>query len=339
MVTRGLDVTTGRDNPTVQATDLAVPGALVNDVLNTAPSLAPTTPQEIITELVLGFPGLTQGQDLSQAGFALNAKPTTIFLWIGSNDALLADQKGMPSKMTSTANFTAQYTALIQYLTTKTSAHLVIGNIPDVTALPYLQPATTVLAENSASSSLSVATLSTTLGIQAGDFVNPTGVAEIPNILAGTQMGPIDDAGVLSAAEVTAVQAQVVAYNAVIAQKAQAAGATLVDINALFASIAANGLTVNGVKGTSAFLGGFFSLDGVHPTDTGYAVIANAFIDTMNKAFGKTTPDVDLSATATADPLWPPNIKVQGMSSHAMLMPANAGQALDAILVKDGGAK
>ncbi len=47
VVTRGLDVTTGRDNPTVQATGLAVPGALVNDVLNTAPSLAPTTPQEM----------------------------------------------------------------------------------------------------------------------------------------------------------------------------------------------------------------------------------------------------------------------------------------------------
>ena len=122
------------------------------------------------------------------------------------------------------------------------------------------------------------------------------------------------------------MQAQVVAYNVVIAQQAQAAGATLVDINALFANITANGPIVNCIRGTSAFLGGSFSLDGVHPTNTGYAVIANAFIDTMNKAFQKRIPDVELSAMAKTDPLWPPNIKVQGMSSHAMLIPSMLGR-------------
>ncbi len=53
----------------------------------------------------------------------------------------------------------------------------------------------------------------------------------------GQQKGPITDAGVLSAAEVVTVQAQVTAFNQVIAQQAQAAGATLVDINALFKQV------------------------------------------------------------------------------------------------------
>jgi len=135
--------------------------------------------------------------------------------------------------MTSVADFTTQYTALIKELTTKTKAHLVIGTVPDVTIVPYLTPAATVLAEASAESGLPAATLSVVLGISAGDLVNPEGLSEVTAILTGQQMTPISDAGVLTAAEVTQVQAQVVAFNQVITSQATAAGATLVDTNGL----------------------------------------------------------------------------------------------------------
>ena len=300
--------TTGRDDFGLQPTDLAVPGALVNDVINTVPKLTPTTGQEQINQLVLGYPGFGYGVALSQAQQAIAADPTTIFLWIGNNDALVADLTGMPSSMTSLANFTSQYQALIQLLTTKTNAHLVIANIPDVTLVPYLQPAALILGEYSAATSVPVAALSALLGIVPGDFVTPAGLAQIPLILAGTQKGTITDAGVLSAAEVVTVKAQVVAFNQVIAQQATAVGATLVDINGLFSTIAAQGLTINGVTGTAAFLGGFFSLDGIHPTNTGYAVVANKFIDSMNAGISTKIPDVSLAPIAGTDPLWPPNL-------------------------------
>ena len=308
VITTAPGVTTGRDNPSSQVTDLAVPGAYLNDIANTAPALVPTTGEEIITQLVLGFPGLGLGEDNSQATFAVNAKPTTIFLWAGNNDALAADTSGTSTAMTSVSDFTTQYTALIQELTTKTSAHLVIGNIPDVTLVPYLQPAALVLGEYSAATGYPTATLSTLFGISPGDFVTPEGLDEISAILAGTQKTPLSDPGVLTAAEAATVQANVVAYNKVIAAQAAAAGATLVDINALFTNLAANGLTINGYKGTNSFLGGFFSLDGIHPTNTGYAVVANTFIDAMNAAFKTSIADVDLTTVAAADPLWPPNL-------------------------------
>lgn len=328
-------VTTGRDNPTDQPTDLAVPGAYLTDIQSTAPLPVPVSDQDIITSLVLGYPGLAAGNDLSQTGFAVKAQPTTIFLWAGNNDALVADSSGQPSKMTSTADFTTQYQSLVQLLTAKTTAHLVIGNIPDVTALPYLQAAATVLALTSTQTGIPAATLSTTLGIQAGDFVNSKGLSEIQDIISGKQKGPIDDAGVLTAAEVITTQTQIAAYNTVIAQQAKAAAATLVDINALFKQIATNGVTINGVHGTAAFLGGIFSLDGVHPTNTGYAVVANAYIDTMNTAFNTKIPDADLSAISKADPLWPPNLAVgAARPGTAMLMPANAGKSIDDLLLR-----
>ena len=171
--------------------------------------------------------------------------------------------------------------------------------------------------------------LSGLLGIVPGDYVNPTGLAQIPLILAQTQKGPITDAGVLSAAEVVTVQAQVTAFNQVISQQAQAANATLVDINALFKQVTTSGLTINGYTGTTAFLGGFFSLDGIHPTNTGYAVVANKFIDTMNSAFSSKIPDVALGPVAASDPLWPPNLVPHAVSAHALTMPANAGKSID----------
>lgn len=329
-------ITTGRDNPTAQVTDLAVPGAYLNDIANTAPLVLPTTGQELITQLVLGYPGLGYGEANSQATFAVKANPTTIFLWAGNNDALVADLAGTPTAMTSVADFTTQYTALISELTTKTSAHLVIGNIPDVTLVPYLQPAALILAEYSAATGYPVATLSAILGISAGDLVTPEGLDEITAILTGKQTTPLSDAGVLTAAEAVMVQTQVTAYNQVIAAQAKTAGATLIDINALFSTIASQGLTIGGYTGTSSFLGGFFSLDGIHPTNTGYAVVANTFIDAMNAAFKTSIADVNLATVAAADPLWPPTLAASGAARRPkgmLALPGAAARSLDKVLL------
>jgi len=216
----------------------------------------------------------------------------------------------------------------MQQLTTLTPAHLVIGNIPDVTQVPYLTPAALVLAQASQETGYPTSVLSGILGIVPGDYVNPTGTAQVLPILTGAQKGPITDAGVLSAAEVVTVQAQVNSFNQVIAQAATSAGATLVDINALFKQVSTSGLTINGYTGTTAFLGGFFALDGIHPTNTGYAVVANTFIDTMNSKIGTKIPDVSLSSVAAADPLWPPNLYAPGVGDLGP-MPTGAARGVE----------
>ncbi|MBW4044534.1 MAG: hypothetical protein HIU87_06015 [Acidobacteria bacterium] len=313
-------VTTGRDNPSAQPTDLAVPGHKLNDLINAAPTAAPSTAEDIITNLVLGFP---LGNSNTQLQEAVALQPTTLFVWIGANDALVADDTGMPSSMTQVSSFTTLYTQMMQTLTTKTKANLIVANIPDVTLSPVLTPAATVLAEISASSGIPQATLSAMLGITAGDLVNATGLQEAQKIVASQQQGPIDDAGFLSAAEVLQVQQTIDQYNQVIAQQVAAAGGTLVDIHALFAKLAA-GITINNYNASLNFLGGLVGLDGVHPTNTGYALVANEFIDTMNSSLKTTIPDVDVSAIASADPLFGPNIKPSG--SPNVMIPLNAAQ-------------
>jgi hypothetical protein len=157
-------------------------------------------------------------------------------------------------------------------------------------------------------------------------LLNPEGLAEVAAIAGGTQTTQVSDAGVLTAAEVVIVQQRVTDFNTVSAAQAKTAGATLVDIHALFAGVATSGLSIGGYTGTNGFLGGFFSLDGIHPTNTGYAVVANTFIDAMNAGFSAKIPEVNVATVAAADPLWPPNLGAT--VGAAARLPVGAGMEL-----------
>jgi hypothetical protein len=77
-----------------------------------------------------------------------------------------------------------------------------------------------------------------------------------------------------------------------------------VDVNSLFKTLSANGYTLGNNKHlTTGFLGGLFSLDGIHPTNTGYAILANETIKTMNTKFNMKIPLVSVDTVASTDPL------------------------------------
>lgn len=123
------------------------------------------------------------------------------------------------------------------------------------------------------------------LGIGPGDFVTPEAFPLIVAILANPLLGPLSNSVVLRAAQIAQIQAAVGIYNATIAAEARAHGAALVDIRAILSRIQTQGFVVNGQRLNTSFLGGLFSLDGIHPTNTGYAIIANEFIESLNTSF------------------------------------------------------
>ena len=320
-------VTTGRDSATTQPYDLAVPGHLLNDVINTAPVAAPTTGEELITDLVLGFP---LGNANSQMNEAIALNPTTIFVWAGNNDALQADESGMPSSMTPVSTFTQEFTQLLSTLHTQTKATIIVGNIPDVTAIPYLTPAATVIATVATETGISQTQAATDLGLADGDLVNATGQSEVATAVSQIQLGqtvtPLTDSGFLSAAEVTQVQTTVEQYNTAISQEVSTAGGILVDLHSYFQTLQ-SGITINNYKATTAFLGGLFSLDGMHPTNTGYALIANQYIDALNSSAKTNIAEVDVSTVAASDPLFGPSIKPTGA-----MIPPNAARRTDKVI-------
>jgi phospholipase/lecithinase/hemolysin len=316
-------ITTGRDNPNTPATDLAVPGHTLHDLIYYAPTLTPTTDEDIITDLVLGIP---TGDANTQLAQAVKFNPSTVFLWAGSEDALLADDAGSPSAMTPLASFETDYTFLISTLKARTSAHLVVANIPDVTAVPYMTPAAVVISEIVQATGLPAVVVEGELGIAPGDLINANGLsdleAEVAAVAKGAPPTPLPGSDVLTAAEIVTVQNTINSYNQVIAQQVAAAGGTLVDLHSYIASIS-SGITINGYTANASFLGGLFGLDGIHPTNTAQALLANQFIAATNTAFGLSTPSVNVSAVAAKDPYFPPNIPA---SSAMVRIPTSAAK-------------
>lgn len=125
-----------------------------------------------------------------------------------------------------------------------------------------------------------------------------TTVAGVPaNINVNGISYPLANQYILTKAEVAKVQAATTAYNTAIKSIATAKGLAFVDANAKMAELSkASGIQYNGVKYTATFVtGGTFSLDGVHLTGRGYALIANEFIKQINSKYRSTLPMVNVN--------------------------------------------
>ena len=104
----------------------------------------------------------------------------------------------------------------------------------------------------------------------------------------------LPNGAVLDSKEVADVTTRTSELNNVISSNAQRKDLALFDTNSFFTQVARTGLIINGVNNTTSFItGNLFSLDGVHPTPRGYAVIANEMIKTINYKYGASIPGID----------------------------------------------
>ena len=108
----------------------------------------------------------------------------------------------------------------------------------------------------------------------------------------------LDDQYVLTEKETARVLTATAAYNAAIKSIAASKNLAFVDANAKMIELSgASGIQFDGVKYTATFVtGGTFSLDGVHLTGRGYALIANEFLITINEKYGSTLPMVNVNS-------------------------------------------
>ena len=106
---------------------------------------------------------------------------------------------------------------------------------------------------------------------------------------------PLQDMHVLIPTEVAQIKVATDAYNVSIKAIADAKGLAFVDAKAIMDKLSTTGIVANNFTMTSTFVfGGSFSLDGVHPSPRGYALISNAFIDAINSKYSSTLKKVDL---------------------------------------------
>ena len=277
------------------------------------------------------------GQGVSQVGAAASLHAQVATVWLGSNDLLKVAFSGGAAPVTSPQSMHDDTVAIIRQLQSAGSK-VAVANLVDVMGAatfipqPAYQPtlqayiAGLLIAQGVPPAQAQAAavlystayaaqeTAQTGLGPNGYFTINAlfktlqTAAAQIP--AHALPVAPALTSGdFIADAVANNVKALNASYNVAIGQAATDTGAALVDIHKLFTQIAtAGGAPINPPKCCSlVYRGGLSSLDGLHPSNTGYALIANAFIDTLNASYSLAIPDVNVGAVYATDPYAPGN--------------------------------
>ncbi len=162
------------------------------------------------------------------------------------------------------------------------------------------------------------------------------GLPQLPAGIDTTQpfgfhpQNPWPNSLILDPTEINIAQTAVTGYNAVIQNVANTFGFVLADMNALFNTIRqadfTGGYKVDGMTFKTTYVtGGLFSLDGVHPTSQGHAIIANEFIKAINTNFNANIPKINIATI-------PSSIQLVGKVSYINGYPQIDPKAFDHLL-------
>jgi lysophospholipase L1-like esterase len=290
--------------------NMGIPGAILFDLLDSTYYHPPANPVRDDFNY-MNLIQRTRGTILQQA---LSLQPTIMSVEFGANEVLGPATGGAaPGNGTGTAYAQLMTLALNAIHSALPGTRVAVFNVPDVTTIPFFTtfPAFTVSLTTGqpvplvgASGPCAVgdlillpaaALIATGTGIPAGgyNYLNPS---------ATSNGQPLPEALILRAAEVSATQAQVAQMNTVVDSVSLRPFVAKVDLAGLLATIATNGISLGGVDYTNDFItGGLFGLDGIHPNDLGYALMANTMIDAIDAKFGCFVPPVNTLSYASTN--------------------------------------
>jgi len=278
--------------------------------------------QEWFSGLNMYFERLLPDSDVgtkTYIDFATGKNHTFFSFWLGNNDVLGYAMNGAVTNpddpttvLTETATFEQIYRGFIEALTTNDRKG-VVATIPDVTAIPFFTTVTraALIAAVKAESGQDVQDIYIETGTGIPRAASDNDLFVLPFASAGLlgststenpfpyglhPNNPVESKYVLDNDEVTAIQARVEAFNNIIEDVAEEKKLALADAHAYLNRVKNPGIVYNGVAVNASFItGNAFSLDGVHLTPMGNAIIANLFIEAINKQYGSRVPKVDAS--------------------------------------------
>jgi GDSL-like lipase/acylhydrolase family protein len=245
---------------------------------------------------------------------ALTQNPTFGIFWFGMEDIFAyAANGGKGVSIPSSAAFENNLDNILKSFTIS-GAKGVIANIPDLQSFPFytlISPRQVMLTKVEADS-LNLITLPNLFNEGENGFIIefPKGsgfyrqmktdefvLLDVPvDSLKCNYLGVATDLGdrySLDSTEVQTIKEAITNYNSVIHKKAIQYNLAYVDANGFFKKVK-SGIKWNGEDMNAEFVsGGFFSLDGYHPHQKGYAVLANEFIKAINETYSSTIPWVN----------------------------------------------
>ena len=286
--------------------NVAVPGATSAD-----PTAATTRASNILTQLFLG--GKTQVQR------ALDAKPTFVSVWIGNNDVLDAATKGVTvystatdsvsvrirtqlitQGITDTNTFRANYKRMVDQLLVQRGLKGILIGVVNVTAIPALFPAESLLTNPmfkavfdgaSGGTNTVLANCAGSRALLSYGIIGQIRAGAHPHLIScqkNVPAAPVGDYFVLDSIDQRVFNTNITRYNAYIAAKADSAGFAYLDPNPFLAALRATGAvpTLPNFQSPTATFGAYISLDGAHPAAKAHRLAANAVITAINAKYG-----------------------------------------------------
>ncbi len=307
--------------------NLAIPGYKIGEVPTVVSSQQNGNP---LTDLVLR--GLNGGTTMLQQ--AASAKPTFAIIFIGNNDTLGAGTSGTVIDgvtLTTKASFDAAFKTIAETMKASQggTGKGVVITLPDITALPFFTAVSPIIAKDPSGNPITVlgskdnkpVPVNSLLTLLAGSYMAagygiPCAVLDAGGVPANDPRRlncnkPLQDSAnpvlgtpgvILYPEEITLIKNRNAEFNATIKSLGEANGYKVFDANAWFNKVAqpvtaGGGVNYGGVTFTTAFLsGGVFSYDGIHPSATGYAVMADELVKFINATYGTSVPRVPMAS-------------------------------------------
>lgn len=290
--------------------NLSVPGFSVADALERrprAPMVWTDDPQQTLTNLILGVPGLTwtRGKLPTQVEYARARKPTLVLIALGYQEVLepLVPGHIHGGRRADLKDFDKNYKKLLDRLAggrppggKTTVVATTIPNPLDTAYFSSLETAAHILRTE-------VPFLKAQFDLETGDLINLEGLVEIGyQFLARQVSGHLPAGSVISAADAERIGKAVGILNSNITDlAAKKKGALVFDLHGYLARVAEDGVEVGGKTLTADFLGGFYLLNGVFPGRTGHALIANELLAILGDHAGRSFGEVDAAEVMKDD--------------------------------------
>lgn len=285
--------------------NMGVPGAIAFDFADTTRYHATADPN--MFSVVARYRGTVAQQVLGKG-------PTFLSYEYGANEVLGNATSGGLTPIFPASTYALLLTGHMNAIHgALPNTKIAVFTVPDVASIPFcttfkpytvmlstgattpllVKPASGTTPENLSPNDLVLLTAKDSLAVGTGF---PVGAYNYLNPAAPGNGRGLARSQVLDVSEQTAVATATSGMNAALDSVANRPYVVKVDMAALLSDIALNGYTIGNVHLTTAFItGGLFSLDGVHPNDTGQALIANAMIDAVNAKFGSTIPRANVN--------------------------------------------
>jgi hypothetical protein len=291
------------------AFNYSVPFARTSDILNPSFSISfPSGNNNPYFGFFAKVPGVS-----TLLSDALEQKPSFFILWTGMEDIYeYARNGGSNSTIPSSEDFSQKLDSILTALT-KDGAKGVVMNVPSIEHIPFytlIPPRGLDLKQSTADSLNALTGLNFTVGengFMIHDVFSQSGYRQLManeyvlltvplDSIKCDYLGILDilpNRYVLDYSEIAIINKAVSQYNAVILQKTQQYKLAHTDINGFLRNVD-KGIKWDGVNFNTSFVsGGFFSLDGYHPTQKGFALMANEVIKSVNERYKAQVPTVN----------------------------------------------